>query len=100
MLPIKVTRRAEGEIARASNWWLANRPAAPEALREDLGRAFDLISRQPGIGSVAMNTKLRGVRRVYLSRVRYFLYYRVTASPEQVEVLALWHASRGKGPAL
>jgi len=97
MLPIKVTRRAEAEIERAASWWVANRPAAPEALREDVGRAFDLISRQPGIGSVAMNKRLQGVRRIYLSRVRYYLYYRVTTSPQQVEVLALWHASRGKG---
>jgi plasmid stabilization system protein ParE len=100
MLPIKVTRRAEAEIERAASWWLANRSAAPEALREDLSRALDLISRQPLIGSAATNTKLPGVRRVYLSRVRYFLYYRVTTEPQQVEVLALWHASRGKGPKL
>jgi plasmid stabilization system protein ParE len=42
--------------------------------------------------------KLIGVRRVHLSRVRYHLYYR--ARPSRIEVLALWHTSRGKGPAL
>jgi plasmid stabilization system protein ParE len=96
MLPVKITRRAATQIQEAASWWLANRPKAPEAFQEELRRGFSLISQQPGVGARATNVKLEGVRRIYLSRVRYFLYYRVRS--EQLEVLALWHASRGKGP--
>lgn len=96
MLPIRITRRAEAQIREAASWWLTNRPAASGALKEELRRAFDLISRQPGVGAVATNINLVGVRRIHLSRVRYFLYYRVW--PERIEVLAFWHTSRGKGP--
>ncbi len=100
MLPIKVTRRADIQIQRAADWWLANRPAAPNALKENLRHAFDLISLQPGVGARAANTRLKDVRRVYLSQIRYFLYYRVRPSPVRIDVLALWHASRGNEPVL
>jgi plasmid stabilization system protein ParE len=100
MLPIKVTPRAEKQIQKAASWWLANRLDAPEAMKEELRRAFELISPQPAVGALATNTKLQGVRRVYMSHVRYHLYYRVNASSTQVEILALWHSSRGKGHSL
>jgi plasmid stabilization system protein ParE len=98
MLPVKVTLRADRQIQKAADWWLANRPKAPEAFKEELQRGFDLISRQPGVGAHVTNVKLKGAMRIHLSRIRYFLYYRVR--PSRVEVLALWHSSRGKGPGL
>jgi plasmid stabilization system protein ParE len=98
MLPIKVTLRADRQIQKAASWWLANRPKAPDAFKEELRRGFDLISQQPGVGARATNVKLEGVFRIHLSRIRFFLYYRVRQSG--IEVLALWHSSRGKGPDL
>lgn len=97
-LSIKVTCRAAREIKKAFEWWDANRPASPEALREEIERAFRLVALQPGIGALATNTKLVGVRRVHLGRVHYHLYYRVRSDAAVVEILALWHASRGTGP--
>lgn len=93
-LPIQVTRRAAREIRTASEWWDKNRPAAPDAFRDAIQRAFELIRTQPSIGAVATNTRLPGVRRILLSRVRYHLYYRVKSRPHEVEVVALWHTSR------
>lgn len=85
----------------AGRWWQENRSKAPEALREELEQALQLIASQPDIGSMAGNTRLAGVRRVLLSRVKYHLYYRVLDSPTRsIEVLALWHTSRGDRPAV
>ena len=95
MLAIKISKRADAQIQKAAAWWLANRPKAPEAFKEELQRGFDLISRQPEIGATATNVELRNVRRIHFSRIRYFLYYRVR--PTRIEVLALWHSSRLKG---
>jgi plasmid stabilization system protein ParE len=39
------------------------------------------------------------VRRVLMPRTRYHLYYRQLATRE-IEVVAVWHTSRGRGPAL
>lgn len=91
------------EIAEASVWWDAHRPAAPDAFapdafREAIERAFELISTQPGLGAVAQSRKLSGVRRLHLSRIRYHLYYRVTGAFG--EVVALWHTSRYPDPGI
>lgn len=98
MLPVKITRRASGQIREAASWWLLNRPAAPGALREELSRAFDFISHHPDIGARATNVRLEDVRRIHLSRIHYFLYYRVRST--RIEVLSFWHSSRGQGPDL
>jgi plasmid stabilization system protein ParE len=92
-LPLSVTRRAAREIREASAWWDANRPAAPEAFRQAIVTAFELISTQPRIGARASNPRLQGVRRIHLAQVHYYLYYRVRSS-KTVDVLALWHTSR------
>jgi len=68
------------------------------AIREDLRSAFDLVLRQPGVGAAVSNTRLSGVRRLHLGRVRYFLFYRVKG--DELVVLSVWHSSRGKGPSL
>jgi len=84
----------------ASAWWVANRPKAPKAFREEIERALEIVSLQPQVGTKAGSIRLTGVRRIHLSRIRYHLYYRVKDSPKVIEVLALWHTSRGSGPGL
>jgi plasmid stabilization system protein ParE len=87
-LPVKLTPTAAAQIRRASAWWRSNRPKAPLALVEDLERAFELVSVQPGIGARAINARARGVRRLLLSRTGYYLYYQLNAREDRVEVLA------------
>jgi len=99
-LPIRVVPSAADQIATASTWWDANPPKAPGAFREEIKSVLELVSLQPQVGTKAGNVKLAGVRRIHLSRIRYHLYYRVSESPKVVEVLALWHTSRGSGPGL
>ncbi len=93
---IRVNKRADAHIERAAIWWEQNRPLSPGALDEELAEAFSLLSSQPDIGAPAFNARTKGVRRVHLARIHYFLYYRVRG--EQIEVLALWHTSRGTSP--
>lgn len=97
-MKVRVTRRAQAHIDRAAQWWDQNRPLAPKALDEALAEAFSLLGAEPGIGARALNVRTEGVRRVHLTRVHYYLYYRVRNN--QVEVLAFWHTSRGAGPFL
>lgn len=99
-LPIDVSDLARTQIAAADEWWCTNRPKAPQALQDDVQRASALIARQAEIGALARNLSLPGVRRLHLARIRYDLYYRIVGEPQRVEVLALWHASRGSNPPL
>lgn len=97
---IEVSDLAKAQITAAEQWWRLNRPKAPNAIREELERASLVISVQPNIGARARNVGLPGVRRIRLARVRYYVYSRVVTDPEQVEILAFWHTSRGSTPPL
>ena len=96
----RVAPGAEAQIRDAANWWIENRPKAPEAFAEDLERAFEIISSLPGTGEPVVHSRLKGLRRLLMGRVRYHLYYHVDQERETVEVLALWHTSRGTTPTL
>lgn len=97
-LPVHVVDSAARAIREAAEWWMANRPKAPEAFAEELKRGLQLIASHPGIGARAQNANLTGVRRIHLARVHYHLYYRVVTARAEIEVLALWHTSRGTTP--
>ena len=98
MLDVEVTPRAAVQIEAAATWWSKNRPAALDAIRVDFQEATALLSRQPGVGAKSSTARYPGLRRLYLSRVRYHIYYHVHA--ETIVVVAFWHASRGSGPGL
>lgn len=95
---LRVSPKAESQIRVAADWWLENRPKAPAAFAEEIERAFELIRTLPSVGEPVGHRRLSGLRRVLLGRVRYYLYYQVTVDEGSVEVLALWHTSRGTGP--
>ena len=97
-MALRVTKRAQAQIDRAALWWDENRPLARGAFDEDLAEAFLLLNTEPNIGAPALNVRTQGVRRLHLARIHYYLYYRIRSA--QVEVLALWHTSRGRGPAV
>jgi plasmid stabilization system protein ParE len=99
-LPVVFWHRAARQIEEASDWWRQHREGSAEALSEELIRALEIIARQPGVGIPAASKRLRGVRRVSLPRVGYFLFYRVAPRRRELQVLAFWHASRGARPKL
>ncbi len=56
-----------------------------------------MLCKNPAIGQP--HARRAGVRRLLLSRIRYFLYDRATADG-YLDVLAFWHASRGSEPRI
>ena len=97
-MKVRVTKRAQAQIDRAATWWDENRPLAPEAFDEDLSEAFSLLCVEPGIGVPVTNARNPEMRRLHLARIHYFFYYRVRG--EEVQVLRIWHTSRGSGTDL
>ena len=67
-LRIEITDTAQAHIIVAAAWWAENRPAAPDAIRQDLDRILGLLC--------------------------------VQVADDALQVLALWHTSRGLGPSL
>ena len=80
-LRVKISARAASQVRKAADWWAENRPAATGA-----------------IGAKYEGTRTPGVRRLFLSRVGYFIYYK--AENDSLHVLAFWHASREHQPIL
>lgn len=97
-LRVKISTRAATQIARAAQWWEDNRPAASGAVATDLAECFALLQLQPGIGTRIAEGRDPLVRRLYLGRVGYFVYYKVVGA--ELRVLAFWHASRAAQPKL
>jgi len=93
---VEITARAAAQIETAAKWWVRNRPAAPDAIRVDFEEAVALLSHQPGVGATSRTRRYPDLRRIYLSRIRYHVYYQVKL--DKIVIVAFWHASRGRGP--
>jgi len=98
VLAVEVTPRAIAQLERAAKWWAANRPAAPGAIASDFEAASKLLARQPGIGAPSRSPRYPELRRLYLERIRYHVYYDIR--PGRLVILAFWHASREHAPKL
>lgn len=95
---LRVVPMAQQQIREAAGWWRTNRPAAPNAIVDELRRVFRLLRVHPAIGACARNPGFDGVRRVLVARVGYHVYYRIGPAGDVVEILAFWHSRRGAGP--
>jgi plasmid stabilization system protein ParE len=95
-LRINISRRAGNQFRKASEWWVANRPAAPEAIWADFEASVALLAEHPAIGAPYTGGRTPGVRRLFLTRVGYFIYYR--ADETELRVIAFWHAHRNRQP--
>ena len=97
-LPIEITKLAARHIREAEAWWRVNRTAAPNAIRQELEQAFTFIAANQHAGGRVANLRLFGVRRIYLPRIKYHVYFHVIEAPPRVQVVAFWHARRGDMP--
>jgi len=94
----RVSPRAGQQIRAAAKWWLKNRTAAPTILGDELESAYALIDALPFAGETVSHSRINGLRRVLLAHTQYHLYYVPSEEDQVVEILALWHTSRGKRP--
>ena len=90
---------AFGQLDEARRWWLANRDKAPQAFDEDIDEVIELLGDRPMLVGRPVARDPR-VRRAHLRRIRYYLYFQIDEERDLVEVLAVWHGSRGSPPDL
>lgn len=65
---------------------------------DELRRVVAFLKASPQIGALVKGAR-PGTRRVLL-RTKHVLYYRVNEKDGFVEVLRVWHTSRGRQPKL
>ncbi len=96
---VTVASEVDTDYVQAASWWSANREKAPDALAEEVESAIRRLEQYgPRLGKSVERRGGRVWRRMELSRVRYYLYFKVYEETRTVEVLALWHMSRGLQP--
>ncbi len=99
-----VSPRAREHAASIDAWWRENRAAASDMFLQSIDVAFEQLAANPLAGprylGLAEDVEGVEVRRLLLRRCRYHVYYCFDADLDRVEVLAIWHTSRGHGPVL
>ena len=99
-MKLLVSRRAYRQIETAQAWWVENRPTARALLLDELANVEHLLRENPTFGAVYSSHKSGVVRRVFLSGTQKHVYYRYLVDRDELTVLAVWGARRGRGPRL
>ncbi len=94
-LRAKLTPRARREIERAHAWSRAERPSAPDLVIDEIDAALAQLEESPHIGASYRGPRV-GTRRLLLTQTRFHVYYCVRG--EELVVLSIWSALRGRGP--
>lgn len=96
---VEFSPQADKDADDGLDWWLEHRDKAPQLFRTELQAAVKKLGKTPFIGVrvVTPGSSLK-VRRLAMSKTQFRLYYRVRA--DVVEILRLWHMSRGATPPL
>jgi len=92
MRKVVFSPRARRQFAKEWTWWRRNRDKAPEAFDEEVTSTLEKLAGSPFDTGFAVRARRPGLRRVSMERIRYYLYYRV--NDDEIEVVAIWHASR------
>jgi plasmid stabilization system protein ParE len=95
MLRAKLTSRARAEIQRVDAWWRVQRANAPDLVIDEIDAALALLEQTPHVGSPYRGSRV-GTRRLLLTQTRFHLYYYVRS--DDLIVLSIWSALRGRGP--
>ena len=82
-----------------SEWWRANRAAA-DLFDEELEAILERLAVAPERTAKYRESNRRTVRRLLMPRTSHHVYFEVDAGAGTVNVLAVWHTARGKGPPL
>jgi plasmid stabilization system protein ParE len=96
-MKLRFLKRAERQLQLQQDWW-AEHAGAAELLMEEVRRVVALLKEMPHAGALVKNSR-PGTRRVFL-RTKHVFYYRVNEKAGVVEVMRVWHMSRGKTPKL
>jgi plasmid stabilization system protein ParE len=97
-MTVRLTPRALAEAKRIKTWWLRNRPAAPHLFEEELSATLTRIQTTPSAGSVYAARLEVEVRRMLMPKTHNHIYY--AFENDEIVVLSLWGARRGRSPRL
>ena len=96
---LRLTPRALAEAKRIKTWWQKHRPAASDLFEQEFDAALRLVLMKPNLGTLYDHGNLDvPVRRVLLPKTKNHVYY--TVQTNELVVLSVWGAPKGRGPRL
>lgn len=96
-MKLRYLKRAQSQLETVLEYLHENGGLA--SFREVLRRKSEALKATPYIGAPVPDARTPGVRVAYLE-TKHVLYYRVNVKAGVVEVLRVWHTSRGHRPKL
>jgi plasmid stabilization system protein ParE len=96
---VRISARAQREAERRDKWWREHRPEAVDLFRVELADAIDLLRNNPSAGTRYEAVRFDAiVRRILLPETETHVYH--AQVDDDVVVVAIWGARRGRGPKL
>ena len=95
---VTFSANARAQADQIEAWWAGERTAAPRLFREELESACRRLELAPRSGTEFLDAAGNKLRRTLLRRTGYHVYYLCSDADRCVEILSIWHASRGRGP--
>lgn len=95
-----ISRRARRQIDRIDAWWTSNRPSAQSRFLDELDRAERLLRDNPELGLVSKVHRSGDIRRLLLPETENYVFYRYRSNRNEITVIEVWGAPRGRGPRL
>lgn len=89
-MKLRLTHRAEADLARIADYLYARNPSAALRVEADLKAALRLISSYPEIG----RRHRRDVRRFAVPRCPYLIFYGIGSALDEINIFTIRHAAR------
>ena len=96
-MKLRFSARARREASRVDERWRANADYR-ELFVDELDALLERLRRDPSLGAPYEAPLTEPVRRARLPKTDYFVYY--TVGPDELFVVSVWSARRGRQPKL
>lgn len=97
-MKLRITKRAQRDAARHEAHWRRTKEKAPELFATELRAAFQHLQTVPGAGTPFPTAKKPGLRRVLMERTGYHVYFVVHDHFDEIRIMVVWGARRGRAP--
>jgi plasmid stabilization system protein ParE len=96
---VRLAPRALADAKRLKRWWVQHRTKAPDLFERELDLTLASIAAMPNVGGLYdPEGGDVGVRRALMKRTDHHIYYAI--QPDEIVVVTIWGARRGRGPKL
>ncbi|HTM44168.1 MAG TPA: hypothetical protein VL137_04390 [Polyangiaceae bacterium] len=99
-MKVKFTPRGDLRAQNANAWWRKNRPDTAGLFAEELGQAVKNLETIAHVGTPHPTERRPHLMRLLLEKTRCHLYFELDEKKEEIRILMIWGAPRGRDPKL